>query len=164
MLGIAPRVELFDEFAASTVEAVSGFKLSPVFSHISLLIAMNCDPESRIHSALTFPAKVASMTLSGTKAAHDGCCKKGLLDWRWTGIDDWCVSFRFDATIPVGTRFAVARFFTACLTSYETAIASRCKIGKFCGTAAIPSRAVPCIIGMVRQKLPVRPFRRFRSA
>ena len=44
------------------------------------------------------------------------------------------------------------------------AVGSSCKIGKFCGTAAIPSRAVPCIIGMVRQKLPVRPFRRFRSA
>ena len=40
----------------------------------------------------------------------------------------------------------------------------RCKIGKLCGTAAIPSRAVPCIIGMGRQMLPVRPFRRFRSA
>ena len=44
------------------------------------------------------------------------------------------------------------------------AVGSTCKIGKFCGTAAIPSRAVPCIIGMGRQKLPVRPFRRFRSA
>ena len=136
-LGIAPSVELFDEFAASTVEAVSGFKLSPVFSHISLLIAINCDPESRIHSALTFPANVASMTLNGTKAAHVGCCKKGLLDWRWTGVDDWCVSFRFDATMPVGTCFAVARFFTACLTSYETAIASRTDVSNEKGTSKL---------------------------
>ena len=47
---------------------------------------------------------------------------------------------------------------------FWTFLGERCKIGKLCGTAAIPSRAVPCIIGMVRQKLPVRPFRRFRSA
>ena len=57
----------------------------------------------------------------------------------------------------------VARLFVLARAPYRRARA-RCKIGKLCGTAAIPSRAVPCIIGMVRQKLPVRPFRRFRSA
>ena len=71
-LGIAPKVVLFEELAASTIAAVSGLRLKPVFSHTSRLIAMNCEPESNMHSALTSPANVASMTRRGTKAEQAG--------------------------------------------------------------------------------------------
>ena len=64
-----------------------------------------------------------------------------------------------------GWLLALSREFDVIFASVNPlAVGSTCKIGRFGGTAAIPSRAVPCIIGMGRQMLPVRPFRGFRSA